>query len=116
MKQNDGEAKSSEMQDEVTVLPNVNSELALAELEAFTCALLHPTTHNSGARREPRIESNAIHQSRLPLAELEAFTGTLLSVLLAFFGAGVAGEEALALQLLAQFNVELQQGAGNAHL
>jgi hypothetical protein len=78
VKQNDGEAKSSEMQDGITALPNVNSELALAELEALACALL--------------------------------------SVLLAFLGAGVAGEEALALQLLAQFNVELQQGAGNAHL
>jgi hypothetical protein len=63
VKQNDGEAKSSEMQDGVTVLPNVNTELALAELEALACALLHPTAHNTCARRGPRIESNALHHS-----------------------------------------------------
>jgi hypothetical protein len=57
VKQNDGEAKSSEMQDGVTVLPNVNSELALA------CALFHPTPHKNGARRGPRVESNAVHHS-----------------------------------------------------
>src|SRR5262249_40424669 len=40
----------------------------------------------------------------------------LLSILLALFSASVTGEEAFHLQLFAQFDVELKQGAGNAHL
>ena len=45
-----------EKQDGDTVL--LKDRLALAELEAFTGALLHPTTHKSDARWGPRIESN----------------------------------------------------------
>ena len=52
----------------------------------------------------------------LSLRELEALARTLLSVLLALFAAGVAGKEAFHLQLLAQFNIEFQQRAGNSHL
>src|SRR4051794_6303493 len=54
--------------------------------------------------------------SKLSFRELEALTRTLLTVLLAFLAASIAGEESLSLQSFAQFNVELEQRAGNAHL
>jgi hypothetical protein len=52
----------------------------------------------------------------LALGELEALASAFLSVLLALFGAGVTGKEALDFEALAQFHVEFQQGAGNTHL
>src|SRR5262249_26952683 len=60
--------------------------------------------------------ANAVPPETLSFRELEAFTRSLLSILLALFTAGVAGKEAFHFQLLAQFHVELQQRAGNAHL
>src|SRR5579872_403440 len=54
-------------------------------------------------------------KSTLALTKLEAFARALLSVLLALLAAGIAGEKAFRLQFLAQFYVELEQRAGNAH-
>src|SRR5690242_3459864 len=48
-------------------------------------------------------------QNRLAFRELEAFTRALLAVLLALFGARVAGDEACAFQARAEFGVELHQ-------
>src|SRR5262249_14168656 len=64
---------------------------------------------------ETRYASSLPYES-LPLAELEALTCSLLSILLTLFSASIAGEEAFHLQLFAQFDVELKQRAGNAHL
>src|SRR3954449_8242799 len=55
-------------------------------------------------------------RSALALRELEALARTLLSVLLTFLAACIAGEEPFSFQSFAQFNVELEQRAGNAHL
>src|SRR5947209_4827182 len=54
--------------------------------------------------------------SGLALAELEASSCTLLSVLLALFGARITGDEAFALERLAELGVEHHQRAGNAEL
>ena len=54
-------------------------------------------------------------QPHLTLAELEALAGALLTVLLAFLLARIAGHEAFSLQLATQLRVELLQGTGNAH-
>src|SRR5262249_12903718 len=64
---------------------------------------------------ETRHASSLAYES-LAFAELEPLACTLLSILLALFSASVTGEEAFDLELLAQFEVELQQRAGNAHL
>jgi len=53
--------------------------------------------------------------SGLALAELEALAGAFLSVLLTLFAAGIAGEHAFRLELLAQFKIEDEQCAGNTH-
>src|SRR3954471_4933463 len=45
--------------------------------------------------------------SALALRELEALARTLLSVLLAFFAASIAGEEPFSFQSFAQFGIEL---------
>src|SRR5690348_12709002 len=50
----------------------------------------------------------------LALAELESLTRALLAVLFAFLDARVARQKTFALELFAQFRVELKQGAGNA--
>src|SRR5436309_15163142 len=55
-------------------------------------------------------------RTHLPLAELEPFASALLSILLALFAARIAADQALSLQLLAQFRVELHQCAGYAQL
>ena len=52
----------------------------------------------------------------LALGELEALAGALLTVLLTLLDASVAGQQAISLQGLAQFSIELKQGAGNAEL
>src|SRR5208283_2027449 len=52
----------------------------------------------------------------LPLRELEASACALLSVLLAFLAARVAGDESLGLERLAQLRVELHQRARNTQL
>src|SRR3954470_24557169 len=51
---------------------------------------------------------------RLSLAVLEAFARSLLTVLLAFLDARVAGQEARLLQPLPQVDVELDQRPGDA--
>src|SRR6202522_2554875 len=51
---------------------------------------------------------------RLALRELEAFAGAFAAVLLRFFFARVAGEEAVAAQRFAQRFVHLEQRAGDA--
>src|SRR5207245_6120320 len=51
----------------------------------------------------------------LPLTELEALARALLSVFFTFLAASIAGKEAFGFQFFAQLEVELQQGAGNAH-
>src|SRR5580704_5767585 len=48
---------------------------------------------------------------KLALAELEACASTLLSILLAFLDAGVARDQALGLESLAQVRIEEHQGA-----
>src|SRR5712692_8656147 len=50
----------------------------------------------------------------LPLRILEPLSCALLTVLLAFFAARVAGDHALRLELLSQFGVEEDQGARHA--
>src|SRR5215472_18846295 len=73
--------------------------------------------------RDPKAINQTLTETRhasslrsLPFAELEALACALLSILLAFFGAGIAREEAFYLQFLAQLGVELQQRTGNPHL
>src|ERR1700730_13471319 len=70
-------------------------------------------------RREAREEfSSSVTSPRtgktLPLGILEALARALLSVLLAFLGAGVTADHAFRLELLAQFDVEQHQSAGDA--
>src|SRR5580700_4521554 len=69
-------------------------------------------THVSESRRgAPRVL-----RGRLALGELEASAGALLSVLLAFLAAGVAGYEAFGLERLAELGVEFHESAGDAEL
>src|SRR5262249_46295704 len=77
--------------------------------EDFWSRIPGPAARGTFRLAEPKL-------IRLPLAELEALACPLLSVLLAFLAASIAGKEAGHLQLLAELNVELQQGAGDAHL
>src|SRR5262249_4115566 len=63
-----------------------------------------------------KMRTTLVVLKTLAFAELEAFTSAFLSVLLALLAASIAREEAFDLEFLAQFNVELQQGAGDAHL
>src|SRR5580698_542222 len=56
------------------------------------------------------------HHKSLALRELEPLTGALLSVLLALLRASVARKQPFGLQRLAQFGIELDQCAGDAHL
>jgi len=50
----------------------------------------------------------------LTFAELEAFARTRLAVLLAFAGAGIAGQQALRLQRRTEGGIKLNEGAGQA--
>ena len=84
-------------------------KLALAELEPHD----HPNKQRSLVGDPDTLSAQ---QQRLALAKLEPLAGALLPVLLALLDAGIAGEQALAFERLAEIGVEFEQGAGDAHL
>src|SRR5713226_601443 len=62
-----------------------------------------------------QLDPRKLVLSKLALGELEALAGALLPVLLALLAARVAREKPFGLQLFAEFSVEHEQRAGNAH-
>src|SRR5271166_2759831 len=59
--------------------------------------------------RQPSALSLQPKLNPLPLTELEALSCALLSVLLTLFGARVASHHAFALELRAEFSIELHE-------
>src|ERR1700730_4232954 len=86
----------------------------VVQQQRLALAALEPHGHPSEkARRGPQIHSR--YQPQLALAQLESLSSALLPVLLALLDACIAGEQSVGLERLAQLDVELEQGAGDAH-